>query len=200
MRKGNKIKKLDLGCGKRKVKGCIGMDISPDSDADVIHDLNKLPYPFKANSFDVIYAHDCLEHLNEVIKVMEEIYRIAKPGAKIFITVPHFTSHNFYTDLTHQRAFAVRSFDFFSPDESSVIKYLHPKARFKIVSKKIEPNRFIFKFRNKWIKIRNQPLYFLINLSPLIQDIYERFFAFIFTAEGIHFELKAIKGGQSIKR
>ena len=191
---------LDLGCGKRKIKGCLGIDISPDSDADVVHDLNKFPYPFKNNSFDIIYARDCLEHLDEIIKTIEEIYRIAKPKAKIFISVPHFSSHNYYTDLTHQRAFAVRSFDFFSPDESSVIKYLRPKACFKIVGKKIEPNRFIFKLKNRLIKVRNRPLHFLINLSPLVQDIYERFFAFILTAEGIHFELEAIKKGKKTKR
>ena len=32
------MKILDLGCGKRKRKGAIGIDISEDTDADVIHD------------------------------------------------------------------------------------------------------------------------------------------------------------------
>lgn len=186
---------LDLGCGNRKKEGCIGIDISPHSQADVIHDLNQFPYPFKANSFDIIYAFDCLEHLDNVVRVMEELYRISKPGAQIFISVPHFSSHNFYTDLTHKHPFGIRSLDFFSPDKSSVIKYFHSKARFRIISKKIEPNRFILKVGRKWIKIRNKPLYFLINFSPLSQDIYERFFAFIFTAEGCHFKIEVIKKG-----
>ena len=42
-----KMKILDLGCGKRKQKDAIGVDMSEDSDADVIHDLNKFPYPFE---------------------------------------------------------------------------------------------------------------------------------------------------------
>ena len=100
-RNDDKIKMLDLGCGRRKVRGCIGIDILPDSDADVIHDLNEVPYPFEDNLFDVIYANDCLEHLDDVIKVMEELYRIAKPKAKIFISVPHFSSHNFYLGSCH---------------------------------------------------------------------------------------------------
>ena len=39
------MKILDLGCGKRKRKGTVGIDISKDTDADIIHDLNKFPYP-----------------------------------------------------------------------------------------------------------------------------------------------------------
>lgn len=187
------MSQLDLGCGRRKKKGCIGVDISADSDADIVHDLNQFPYPFEANSFDIIHASDCLEHLDDIINVMEEVHRIAKPKAKVLITVPHFSSHNFYTDLTHKHPFGVRSLDFFSPDESSVIKYLQPKACFRIISKRIEPNRLIFNFMGRWIKIRNRLLGFLINLTPLVQDIYERFFAFVFTAEGVHFELEVIK-------
>ena len=191
MKENKKI--LDLGCGKRKHKGAIGIDYEKDSNADIIWDLNKVPYPFEDNTFDLVYCSDILEHLDNIIKVIEELYRISKHGAKIIIGSPHFSSHNAYTDLTHRRAFAIRSFDFFSDDETSVIKYSHLNARFKILTKKIIPNRFIFKFRGKWLKIRNIPLEFLINLSPFTQDIYERFFTFIFTAEGVYFELKVIK-------
>lgn len=184
---------LDLGCGKRKHEGAVGIDCEKSSSADIIHDLNKFPYPFKDNTFDLIYCSDILEHLNDVIKVIQELYRISKPGAKIIIGAPHFSSHNAYTDLTHKRSFAVRSFDFFSIEESSIIKYSHQKARFRIIKKKIILNRFIFKFRGKWIKIRNILFTYLINISPLTQDIYERFFAFIFTAESVRFELEVIK-------
>ena len=37
------MKILDFGCGKRKQKGATGIDISKDTDADVIHDLNVFP-------------------------------------------------------------------------------------------------------------------------------------------------------------
>ncbi len=193
MKENNEMEILDLGCGKRKHEGAVGIDCEKDSAADVIHDLNKFPYPFKDNTFDLIYCFDILEHLDDIIKVMEELYRISKPGAKIIIGTPHFSSHNTYTDLTHKRAFAVRSFDFFTNEESSIIKYSHQKAQFRIIKKRIKPNRFIFNFRRKWIKIPNIPLEYLINLSPLTQDIYERFLAFIFTAEAVYFELKVIK-------
>ncbi len=187
------MKILDIGCGKRKIKGAIGIDCEKDSDADLICDLNKFPYSFKNNTFDLIYCFDILEHLNDIIKVIDELYRISKQEAKIIISVPHFSSHNSYTDLTHKRAFAVRSFDFFVKEESSVVKYSNQKSQFRIIKKEIIPNRFIFKFNKKWIKIPNIPLKYIINFSPLTQDIYERFFPFILTAEAVHFELKVIK-------
>jgi len=187
------LKELDLGCGRRKSPHAVGVDIAVDSDADSICDLNKTPYPFKDNSFDKIRAADVLEHLDDVLKVMEELYRISKPGAKINIASPHFTSHNFYTDFTHKRAFGVRSFDFFSSQPSTLVKYMPTKARFKIIKKLIEPNPFVFTFGDKIKKIPNVPLRCIINLNAFTQDIYERFFAFIFTSEGVHFELEVIK-------
>jgi len=184
---------LDMGCGKRKLSNAIGVDINEESDADVVCDLNKIPYPFKDNSVDKIRFADCLEHIEDVPKVMEEVYRISKPQAKINIASPHFSSHNFYTDLTHKRAFGLRSFDFYSDQDSIVVKYMRPAARFKIVKRCIEPNPFVFKWGKSIIKIRNLPLNFIINSSSFAQDIYERFFAFILTAEGVHFELEVIK-------
>ena len=49
---GGFMKVLDVGCGNCKLKGAIGIDISPA--ADIRHDLNKFPYPIKPNSFDKI--------------------------------------------------------------------------------------------------------------------------------------------------
>ena len=49
---------LHLGCGFNKITGSIGVDINPDSAADVIHDLNNFPYPFKDNRFDRIIAEN----------------------------------------------------------------------------------------------------------------------------------------------
>ena len=84
------MKILDLGCGKRKRKGAIGVDISEDTDADVIHDnnLNVFPYPFVDNEFDYVYADNVIEHLDNVVKVLEELHRISKNGATIKIIVP----------------------------------------------------------------------------------------------------------------
>ena len=81
---------IDLGCGMRKEKGAIGIDINPATKADIIHDLNVFPYPLEDNKFDIIFCYDILEHLADTVRVMEEIYRFAKPNAIVIIKVPHY--------------------------------------------------------------------------------------------------------------
>ncbi len=111
------MKILDLGCGKRKRKGTVGIDISNDTDADIIHDLNKFPYPFSDNEFDYVYADNIIEHLDDVVKVLEELHRITKEGATIKVIVPFFRSVYAYIDPTHKHFFTVRSFDYFDPEK-----------------------------------------------------------------------------------
>jgi predicted SAM-dependent methyltransferase len=84
------IKILDLGCGKKKRPVAIGVDYSDRHNADVIHDLNVSPYPFKSNTIDQVYLDNVLEHLYKPMQVMEEIHRITKPGGIAKVIVPYF--------------------------------------------------------------------------------------------------------------
>lgn len=123
---------LYLGCGNQKVPGSIGIDINPVSDADVIHDLNVLPYPFEESRFDEIIADNVVEHLNDVVKVMEELSRISKPGARIKIMVPYFRSKWAFIDPTHRHYFTVESFAYFDPDHIICKLYRYSNVRFKV--------------------------------------------------------------------
>jgi SAM-dependent methyltransferase len=107
------VKILDIGCGNRKKEGAVGLDLSPDSQADIIHDLNSFPYPLPSHEFDRIYCLDVLEHLKDVIRTMEEVHRLSRKGAEVFIRVPHFTSTLTYGDPTHRHFFNTQSLDFF---------------------------------------------------------------------------------------
>ena len=106
-------KKLDLGCGKNKIRGTIGIDFNPSTQADVVHDLTIFPYPFEDNLFEEIYCRHILEHLPNLIAVMEELHRIAKPGCRIFVEVPYWSSHRAFKDPTHVLFFTENSFDYF---------------------------------------------------------------------------------------
>ncbi|HUJ76103.1 MAG TPA: methyltransferase domain-containing protein, partial [bacterium] len=83
---------LDLGCGRNKLAGALGVDRNPASQADLLCDLNAVPYPFRADSFDEIHLHHVVEHLEDVVAVVMEIWRIARHGARVIIATPHFSS------------------------------------------------------------------------------------------------------------
>lgn len=176
---------LHLGCGNNKKPGSIGIDILKDSQADIIHDLNIFPYPFKSSTFEEIIAENVVEHLENIPKVMAEIHRISKNGAKFIITTSHFTSVDSYTDPTHKHFFTSRSFDYFIP-KTDLYKYGYSKFPYKKIAVFVGPH--------------NSRSFFLIPLLALINKylvFYEKRFAFIFPVGTITFKLEVVKNGKS---
>ncbi len=108
--------KLNLGCGTKRIDGFTGVDIIKTPAVDVVHDLNTFPYPFADSSAEEIIMDNVLEHLDDVIKVVEELNRIAAPGAIIKIFVPYFKSNSAFTDPTHKHFFTETSFKYFTKD------------------------------------------------------------------------------------
>ena len=172
---------LHLGCGQHKKPGAIGIDILKDSNADIRHDLNKFPYPFKANIFDEVLAENILEHLENIPKVMEEIYRVCKNKAGITIISSHFTSVDSFTDPTHKHHFTTRTFDYFIPG-TDLYKYNYSKASFKKISVKLGPANP----KNPFIKF----VLYLINKNLIF---YEKHFAFILPVGTISYILEVEK-------
>lgn len=141
------LKILDLGCGNKKREGAVGVDRNDRTAADVIHDLNSFPYPFEDSSFDEIYLDNTLEHLDDVIRVMEEVYRICKLGGLVKVIVPYFRSPWAFIDPTHRHFFTVDSFAYFDPDHIICVRYDYSLARFK-------PEKIVFNetLATRWTK------------------------------------------------
>ncbi len=108
---------LNIGCGQSRIPGSVGVDRKPIQNfVDVVHNLDALPYPFPDNYADEIHLYHVLEHLHNPLEKMEEFHRILKPGGKLHMKVPHFSSWGAWTDITHIRPFGYFSFDYFRPD------------------------------------------------------------------------------------
>lgn len=169
-------KLLDVGCGNNKVAGAIGIDISGNTKADVIHDLDKLPWPFEDNVFDEIICNDVLEHLEDIPGIMDELHRIGKPNSILRIRVPHFSSHNSYNDVTHKHLFGVFAFDGFCGKNATQSHYLG--------------NHFTMIERN----LKFAKLHRLIKLlANIYLERYERYLTFIFPAANIEFVMQIEK-------
>jgi SAM-dependent methyltransferase len=108
-------KKLHLGCGNVIKPGWLNHDLVSLPGVDVVHDLRVFPWPFEDRQFEEVFMREVLEHLPDTIRTLEELYRITKPGAKIYITVPYWNSYAAIGDPTHVRLFNETSFDFFDP-------------------------------------------------------------------------------------
>lgn len=104
--------KLNLGSGRGRLNGYINIDISPEFNPDMIHDLEK-GIPFPDNSVDVIFAHHFLEHILDTIFIMNEIWRVCKNNAIVDIEVPHQDSLMAFADPTHKHIFNEESFKYF---------------------------------------------------------------------------------------
>ncbi len=76
-----------------QIPNFIGLALAPAHDREIKHDLaGPLPYP--DNSIAKIQAQDVLEHLafEKVPFVLDEIYRVLKPGGIFRLSVPDYRS------------------------------------------------------------------------------------------------------------
>jgi len=170
-----KKKILNLGCGKVRIPGVIGVDrVKIEKYVDIVHNLNVVPYPFKSNSIDEIHFYHVLEHLQNPISKLEEIHRILKPGGILHMRIPHFSSLGGFSDITHIRPFGYSSFDCLEKDN---YQHFYTTVEFKIIKKEIKyfglyPNegmyaKYVHPNQCFWIaRPFVKTINFMIKLSP----------------------------------
>lgn len=178
---GSQLKVLDLGCGNKKRQGAIGIDFNDRTDADIIHNLNVFPYPLQESTFDEVYLDNCLEHLDNVISVMEEIYRLCKSHGTVKVIVPYFRSVWACIDPTHQHFFTVNSFAYFDPNHPIFKRYAYSLATFKV-----EKVIFNESLQNGWTK---KIVLALANRWP---QYYEYYFSHFYPLDDVTFYLRKL--------
>jgi SAM-dependent methyltransferase len=167
---------LDVGCGSKKHAGAIGIDRSADTDADVVHDLDLVPWPLDDGSFDEILLQDVMEHLRDPYAVFAELHRVARPGARVQLRTPHFSSALAYSDPTHVHFFSAAAIRALA--EPGFAHY--SAARFRVVRLTLD----------LWLPFR------LIGIGALANrwtDTYEKYLAFRFPAMNIRAEFEVVK-------
>lgn len=82
--------KLNLGCGSRRLKGFINVDLENWSRrCDLVADARDLS-TFEDNSVDHIFNHALLEHIPpwDTLRALKTWFRVLKPGGTIQVEVP----------------------------------------------------------------------------------------------------------------
>ena len=109
---------LDIGCGSNKQPGFIGMDKRKLSGVDIVHDLEKFPYPLPDSCCLTIMGSHIIEHLDPklTIRFFDELWRIIKPNGQLLLSTPYGGSPGYWQDPTHCNGFTQVTFQYFDPD------------------------------------------------------------------------------------
>lgn len=112
--------RLDIGCGRNKTPGWVGMDFQELEGVDIVHDWNDMPWPLPDESCLQILASHVVEHVNPAnghfLRWMDECWRLLKPNGSLAIIVPYATSHGMFQDPTHCNFCNETTWAYFDPE------------------------------------------------------------------------------------
>jgi len=111
IRKIEKNIKIELGGGRNPKPGYKNVDIIPEADFQCNLEFDNLP--FENETINEIYTHHTFEHIENIIKVMNECWRVLKFGGKMIVVVPHLNCTLAWQDPTHKRYWNEESMKFF---------------------------------------------------------------------------------------
>ncbi|HMP90059.1 MAG TPA: methyltransferase domain-containing protein [Kiritimatiellia bacterium] len=158
--------RLNVGCGTDVRAGWVNLDVAPLAGVDVVHDINRIPYPFADETFDEILCQDILEHMTDLPTVLFELKRLLKSGGKLRIQVPHFSSRNNFADPTHKRMFSLLTFEYFVTNAYDGRDYYFAEHFDRIESARIT-------FTRHWLYFWNYAMEPLVNLRHFTQNYFE---------------------------
>jgi len=187
---------VDLGCGFRKHPGALGVDLAPLPGVDIRADITRT-LPFRDASVDEVHASHLLEHLEDLVGFLNEVYRICKPDALVHFRFPHgSSSYITWKDPTHRRALFLDTLAYFDPytPDGFLFHYYH-RARFRIVRRRLtfNLNTDTYAPPSRLRRVLGRILDALANRSPRAQYYCERFWGHLFGIEEAHIWLRAIK-------
>lgn len=106
---------LDLGGAPRPRRGMVGIDLQEGPEI-VVHNLEDgLPI----HGAGVIVADNLLEHIDNLIPLMNDCHGALRPAGRMHIAVPNAQNpDDAWADPTHKRAFVPGTFDYFNGEHT----------------------------------------------------------------------------------
>lgn len=128
---------LDIGCGPNKYKSAnpedtvTGLDVQKLPCVDVVHDLEK-PLPFDDNSFDMVYSRHTIEHIHNLLQLMNEIRRVLVPDGILKLVLPH-RSNPFSSYFGHKTYWTSMTFECLDNPEGDLKGFVLVSRRVSLV-------------------------------------------------------------------
>lgn len=108
--------KLNVGCGRDIREGYVNIDGADLPGIDFVVDLDDCaatPLPLPDDHFLELELIHVLEHLHNPLPLMQELWRVAAPGARLLVRVPHAGHDDAWVDPTHVRGVTPGTFAYF---------------------------------------------------------------------------------------
>jgi hypothetical protein len=105
--------RIDIGSGTAVKDGYTGVDILALPGVDVVRDVERHGLPFSDSTITHVYTAHFLEHIRDLVFVMNEIHRVCCHDAIVEISVPSLIGPFAAADPTHVRLFNARTFSYF---------------------------------------------------------------------------------------
>lgn len=141
---------LDLGCGDNprnffNADEAYGIDIREDLPRNIkCADLAVESIPYEDDSFDYITAFEFIEHIprviynpkrrNSFIELMNEVYRVLKPGGYFFSSTPGYPNGVAFRDPTHINYITEETFPLYFDNHNRWASIYGFTGSFKIIS------------------------------------------------------------------
>ncbi len=119
---------VELGCGRKKVEvsddkstlSVVGVDKVPFPGVDIVADLEassagSLWWWAEDDSCRLVISHQTLEHIRELIPVMNQIWRICDADSYVETVVPYGAGPGALQDPTHVRFFTEITWRYWEP-------------------------------------------------------------------------------------
>jgi SAM-dependent methyltransferase len=85
---------LNIGAGVKRLPrvSSINLDIELYGNVDVVADAQEMP--FADSSFDCVVLEYVVEHVSDSSRIVNEIYRVLRPGGYIYATAPFLQAYH----------------------------------------------------------------------------------------------------------
>jgi len=93
--------------------GWVNVDCVDLPGVDLIADLEALTLPYPDDTVDELALVHVLEHIRDPLPLMQELWRVAEPGATLTICCPYGSSDDADEDPTHVRRIFLNTFAYF---------------------------------------------------------------------------------------